>query len=612
MNMSAFGAPGLLNVFEANLRTAVGKSAFTQDVIDNIGQSDGRARDFLSGVQGEESPKPLWRTPEDVARFKQYDKHIDLYFNRHEKHLKPDWLPTGKMFYKRYNWCRFVTKIYVSLMLGGGVEVKTGNEAIDDYIEDTVQLPRFFADWATSASIVGMVGLQIVIDDDNVDIIMVDPRSLFWDWKQGTTDDFEWIAKKVVVDPRDVVDPSGNWQFDPTKNGDKIDGIIFEERHHRGAIEYFLYTYKGDEIAEMLDVRWFDDTLPALNEENKSVQETECDEFLLQVVPNVLFMNQFVSDYEDIEDIQASINLRATQRSRILNVHADPKLMLPEGLQQKDPYTGEVVVRGLRDEVLFLAPEDYMFKPEYLTWDAQLDHVTKELEDDQAALCTFAEIAPTLVVGRDEAFPESGAAYKMKLTSTLNHVNDKEKDFKKALQVLIHTYITKLVQQGLIESVSPLASPLDPTPPKKVPGQFDLNAEEEGPIPTTVDSATEAPQDVSAFMEHFKPSDITLDFKPALPQDEKLLIERLGGAQSISRKRVLKLVDGLSDQEIQEELDAIDNDTRQVDETAFGVGMDDIVSPDGLSTPPPPDLSGGLGMTPGQASTTDTVPSGMI
>lgn len=626
-NVSAFGAPGLLNVYESNLRVAIGKSQFTQEVISHIAASDIAARRFLSGVDSNtDQPRIRWLLPDDKQRQEKYKLLSDLYFGRHDRHLRPEWMPSGKTMYKQINMMRFVTKIYVDLMMGGGVEVKTGNQLIDDYISEDAQLTRFFSDWATAASVFGFVALQVVTDDQGVDIIYVDPLTIYWQFKEGTNDDFEWVSKKIWVDPEEVEDPDGNWEFGETEDGNVPDGIIFEERHYRGCIEYYLYTVMQDEILEILDPQWFDEDLPDMDEKGFTKQETECEEFLLQIVPNTLIMKEFVSDYDDLIDLQASINLRATQRGRILNVHADPKLMLPESLQQKDIYTGEIIVRGLRDEVFFLAPEEYQFKPEYLTWDAQLDHVTRELEDDHSMLCTLAEISPTLVVGRDETFPESGAAYKMKLTPTLNRVNRKKKDFKYAMQVLLHTFITKVVQQGKLDALSMEALPSMAGSHDGLPAGDGLpetgypDTQDDGGIPTSAhDGGSTTSPDPKMFIQDFCPTDIDIDFKPALPQDEKMMIERAAGQATISRRRILKTVDGMTDKEIEKELSEIDADQKGADEAMFPAGDDlggTAFGGKGTSIPPGKPLSldntGGLNVPGGAAMQTDQLTSAMM
>jgi len=597
---SQYGVPGVVNIFEAQIKTAISKSRYTQNVIDRLAERDLYARQFLKDdVNEDEANKIRWRTDADKIRASVYEKNFAYYMGEHEEHLRPEWMKTGKSFYKKYNLLRFATKTYVDLMMGGGVEILTGISEIDDYIRDEAGLPDYFSDWATAVSVMGLLGLQVVTDDDGVDIVVIHPKELYYKWKSGSNDRFEWVAKKINIDPSQLRLPEGytleDLGFNKPDEGDQPDGIIFEERHYRGRIEYYLYTVKDDFILLVLDPRWLDDNLPPVDEEGISHQETGIDDFLLQIIPNQIFMKQFITDYDDLTELQLSINVRGTQRSRILNIHADPKLLVPEDMQQKDPFTGEVLVRAFRDEVLFISPENADFKPEYLTWDAQLQEATDEFKNDVNMFCTLAEISGSLIINHEQVVPESGVAYKMRLTPTLNRVRRKEKDFKTALRRLLWVYVMQLHASGELRySDSEVLD--DPT---KDEDEVLTSQREVGDVLPG-----------SLNLDAFKAKNIEIKFKPTLPQDERMLLERLQGQQSISVERVLRDVDGLSDHEISVEMDRIKEDMTGADE-AFGMAIKQEEN-FGMEANSPLDTAGGTGLTPGQETLTDTFNSNNI
>lgn len=552
----------LIDTWQANLLIAIGKSSFTQKIIQRIAEYDAYARQLLEfgdDSVGVDKSRVRWRTPRDNVRFRMYQKWHDLYLNEQEKWLCPDWLPTGKRFYKRYNFCRFVTQVFTDLLLGGGVEIHVGNSAVDNYINNVMCLPDYFYDWAQKASVFGFCPLQIVCDGNGVDIISVDPSHIFWKWRDCTDDELDWVAKKTFISLDKL---KTNREIDLDVGGRyTVTGGVFEERHYIGYIEYYFYLVDGDYIVKVLDPRCYIKGLPELNEDGICLFETGVNEFMLQLIPNTVFMREFYSDYRDIEDLQRSINLRATQRGRILNIHADPKLMVPDTMQQRDPYTGELVVRSLRDEVIFLEPGDNFFKPEYLTWNAQLDAVERELDFDLRMLCTLAEISPTLIVNTDTTFPESAAAYKMKLTPTLNKVKRKERDFTKWMKRFLWVYIKKLYEENVFSMVS------------------DTAIDSGNNIKTSADKNSVVDISVGEFLRYIKPSDIHLRFYPSLPQDERVLLERLGGLQSVSRHRVMKEVDGMSERQIESELELIREDQHQKDEVVYGSSGDGNMAP---------------------------------
>lgn len=546
------------NYYEATLRVALQKSQYTQELVDRLAERNQYARTFTGENLKNEERRLLWRTPEDKIRQEKFNCYFDLFRNKTDVRLRPEWLPTGKTMYKRLNFCRFITNVFADLTLGAGVEICTGNEVIDTYLQDELQIQDRFYNWSRMGSIFGVFGAQVVVDDNGVDVVNVPPDQLYFDFEPCSDFDFRWIAKKLYVDPSRVQLPD---KVSEQLRQRKADGIVFEERHYVGAIEYYLYTVAGDEIVEVLDPRWYLDSLPALDENGICRVETNINDFMLQLVPNGMLMREFESDYDDIKDLQASVNVRATQINRILNIHANPKLMLPESMQQKDTYTGEIIVRGLRDEVLFLDPEDYAHKPEYLTWDGQLEQAYKEIEQDIMAICTLAEISPMLIVHANQSFPESAVAYKMKLTPTLNKVKRKSDVMKRALQRLIWVLIVKLFQEGALDTTMAIDPDFNPDS-EKVDGQS---------VSVSHDEAY-APMNVGKFIGDFQPRDISIEFKPSLPHDDRFMVERLAGKQSLSLKTVLEQVDGLSEKQADEEIERIMQDMQGADEAAADMG----------------------------------------
>ncbi len=562
------------------LRIALRQTEMTREVVNRVGKRNAFVRqefsDFSESEKGGAKDKLLWRTEEDSVRQDRLRKYGDIHANDSEKHLRPDWLPSGKVEYKRYNLARFITTTYADIMCGGGVEIKTGNDVADDYISQEAPISDYFYKWQKYVSIYGFIGLQVVQDKDGVDIIKVMPDILYVQWKDGSDDDYEWIAKKTRIDPAEVKDPGGSWDFEDQSKRSDIDGVVFEERHYRGRIEYYLYAVKEDEIVQMLPPQWYDKDLPPLDEQGKSFVGTNINEFMLFIIPNIVFNRSFVSDYEDILDQMASINVRMTQIARVLNIHADPKLMLPESYRAKDPYTGEIVVRAARDEVLFISPEDADNKPEYLTWSSQLEHAYAEIEQDINAVCTVAKISPSLLVKRELNFPESAVAYKLRLTPTINHVARKRVDFKTALQRVLWVFLQKLEKTGAFRTPEADIQEVDQ--------DSGFNARSMDHKDSTIDSVCLIKS----------PKQIQIRFIPALPQDERLAVERAtNDPPTYSLERLLVDVDGMSEDEARKEMAKIRVYAQMKDEMTassegFGFGGDTF---DGMGQPGNPQSS---------------------
>jgi hypothetical protein len=437
--------------YRNRMSRVLGMMDFTRKVVSGMGKYNQTAREMFQGWgqrggDGGEAPFGYWRDAEDVARIEEYQKWGDLFKGNHETHLRPEWLPSGKSEYKRVNLCRFISTTYADLMLGGGAEIRTGSAVVDLYLENSAELADYFYTWQLWVSVYGMIGVQVIVDERSVDVVKVKPEFIYVKWEDSSDDDFKWISKKLWVDPEDLKPDDDRWSFN--KNGEENDGVIFEERHYRGRIEYYLYVVKEDGIMEMLPPHWYVEELPEVDEDSLCQVDTGIDEFMLVILPNLIFDREFVSDYRDVEDQIRDINTRSTQLNRVLNMHADPKLMLPESMRQVDPYSGRTIVTAQRDEVLFLSEEDEV-TPQYLTWDAHIDAAYSELKNDLNMLCTIAKISPSLIVTEQGSMPEAAAAFKLKLTPTLNHVKQKSTAFRRALRKLVWVFIQKLHQEGL-------------------------------------------------------------------------------------------------------------------------------------------------------------------
>lgn len=530
----------LVNMNAKILRTQIRTSAYTQDVIDRMASRDEYASIMTPDWVNPEDDAPVWRTEEDIAIQQRDTLHQDLFFHEQERHLRPEWMKDGKSEYKTYNYCRFVTNTYADLLVGGGAEIKTPYAVVDNYIKDEAEIPMKMYKWMQLISIFGRLGLQVVADDQGVTILSIHPSIIYPEFDESGTD-YVSISKKYPIDPADVRDPQGRWSWD-LRHEDEADGIIFEERHYKGFIEYWMYVVSGDVIVEALPATWYDPNLPSLNSEGVCRVDTNVDDFMLMIIPNELILKKFISDYQDIVDQQSGINSRATQTSRVLNIHADPKLMLPSTMQQRDPLSGRVTTRGLRDEVLFIEPEDNaVFVPQYLTWQAQLDEGYIEMDRDRNAILTMTQISASLVVTDDgqSGFPESAAAYKLKLTPTLNRANVKRGDITRYIKRVVAVFVNKLLELGTFDTAP------------------DLDAGQHDAIPDVSDDGT---QNNINKQTKVKPRDIDINCIPAIPQDEKFLVERAGGAPTASRERILREIDKMTPEEVTKELAAIDKD----------------------------------------------------
>lgn len=121
-------------------------------------------------------------------------------------------------------------------------------------------------------------------------------------------------------------------------------------------------------------------------------------------------------DYVPIDAIMAEIITRVSQISVILDKHADPSMTGPVSMLRMNTKTGERYLE--RSKFYGINPEDE--KPEYLTWDGQLEASFKELEFLVNQLYILSEMGAALTGGQDSATNAvSGTAMRFKMVNPL-------------------------------------------------------------------------------------------------------------------------------------------------------------------------------------------------
>ena len=124
-------------------------------------------------------------------------------------------------------------------------------------------------------------------------------------------------------------------------------------------------------------------------------------------------------DYMPIDSVLAEIMVRIGQISVILDKHADPNITGPVSMLHKDPNTGELVLQAGK----FFAVSQGELKPEYMTWDGQLNAAFKEIEMLLNQLYILSEMGAALLGeqgGSGQAI--SGTAMRFKMVNPLAKV----------------------------------------------------------------------------------------------------------------------------------------------------------------------------------------------
>ncbi|MDF2612552.1 MAG: hypothetical protein K0S71_338 [Clostridia bacterium] len=286
--------------------------------------------------------------------------------------------------------------------------------------------------------------------------------------------------------------------------------VLDVESHYSGHIEYGRYTIRPISTDTQGNVDSF--TITGIVEGSFTTVLTGVPMPLIVHVPNYSLDDswQGVDDLSEHKSIFDEINNRISQISQILDKHSDPALAVPSGLLGSDE-DGNPTFRVAVNKVFEIMGKDDVM-PEYITWNGQLQEAFTELDKLVELLFMMAEI-PTVALGKGDSGTSgsSGLAIKWRMNSLLSKINRKRQYYEKALKQVF------IVAQLLEHNVG---------------GRSDY----EITIPV-------------------------LRFGDGLPKDEletaNIMAIRTKGSQTMSQKTALMIMDGLTEEQADNEIERI-------------------------------------------------------
>ena len=145
-------------------------------------------------------------------------------------------------------------------------------------------------------------------------------------------------------------------------------------------------------------------------------------------------------DFTPINSIITELMVRIAQISNILDKHADPSLTGPASLLEVDEETGELYFKKGK----FYAVNEGETKPEYLTWDGQLDSSFKQCEFLINQLYVLCEMGAALLGANDGGSQAvSGNALRLKMVNPLAKVRRISNNLSKPVKELFVTLVSK-------------------------------------------------------------------------------------------------------------------------------------------------------------------------
>ncbi len=345
-----------------------------------------------------------WPPTSEAARLQAYERYSRLYEGDHDAvfaDLNPKELARVGM---DLNWFRRVCTLFSDLLWGETprFEASKGQEALDRILE--VNRFHLTAYDATVDLVKYGTGLFKIRFDKRGIIEVIDPRLWF-----------------PVCNPDNAAEVTAHilaWTvYKPDEDG-KDEPYLRLEIHHPGKIENRLYKLKEGKIEKAVDLATIDRYKDLADEITTGIED-----FLVVPVHNLKASNAVAgrSDLADLEDVVHEIEKRAAQISRVLDQHADPKLIAPSNLVTIDPTTGQAFFTASGSRVYIVNEGEK--EPSYLTWNAELEYAFRQIEVMKDHLQAVGEISPAILGDVKNGLAESGSALKRLALPTLAKVN---------------------------------------------------------------------------------------------------------------------------------------------------------------------------------------------
>jgi len=345
-----------------------------------------------------------WPPVSEAARLQAYERYSRLYEGDHDavfKDLNPKDAPHIDM---ALNWPKRVCTLVADLLWGETprFEASKGQEALDRILEAN----RFhLVSYDCTVDLVKYgTGLFKIRFDQHGIIEVIDPRLWF-----------------PVCNPDNAAEVTAHilaWTvYKPNEDG-KDEPYLRLEIHHPGRIENRLYKLKEGKIEKAVDLA----TIARYRDLPDEI-ETGIEDFLIVPIHNLKASNAVAgrSDLADLEDVVHEIEKRAGQISRVLDQHADPKMIAPSNLVTIDPTTGQAFFTASGSRVYIVNEGETA--PSYLTWNAELEFAFRQIEIMKDHLMAVGEISPAILGDTRNGLAESGSALKRLALPTLSKVN---------------------------------------------------------------------------------------------------------------------------------------------------------------------------------------------
>jgi hypothetical protein len=473
---------------------------------------------MLSSLDFLESGQP-WPPKSELPRLEKYDKNKKLFEGNHEEVFAEQFKRIQRVignfqdvvsYATIVNFYKLFSVKIADLLLGESPSITAGDDNSKE--QDSIKNIKENSDLDNTS-------YQACIDlsrfGDGLFLIYKDA-----DTKAGTIDVTQPSIWFPVVNPTNVKKIQYHvlaWKYssieayESTGILDSIADKLFGTDPQRKEYLKVQIHFKGkyEERVYLLQ----DDYIKRLTEEPVTVN-TGLSDFAVVQVPNLITSDRIcgLDDYTDINSLISEIEVRVSQIAKVLDKHAEPSVTGPSSCLERDEQTGEWKLKMGN-----FFPRDDKEDPEvkYITWDASLEANFKFLEKLINILYTISEMGSAIFGDQSTSSTvqvPSGSALKRLMISPLAKVNRIRMRFDPALKRAVKL-CSQLGGEGVID--------LSKTP-------------------------------------------INITWNDGLPDDPKeeadIMAVRTGNKPTISQFKAIQSLDNLSDEDVDQEIERIDED----------------------------------------------------
>lgn len=456
---------------------------------------------------------------EHQARIKRYKENKLLVTGKHWELFRKYNLSKKSNLYVSVNLAGIIAKKSADFLIGDGVQVSAGREDNSneqyalDKIKENNDLDILFYESALANAYRGDSFFKVrygqeyggevdaLFDEHRVIIEALNAEYVFPETTKHNKNLITayHIAIPIRVDESEEITKPKNFKLQV-------------ESHYAGRIEY-----KEFELTVMVTDA---EGVPQEYKLGNQIGETQVVETGIPVplvvhVPNFSLDDSWegLDDLTELKPLFDELNNRLSQVASILDKHSNPALALPMGLLVEDEQ-GRPMFNVAESKVFELDDKDRV--PQYITWNGQLQECYSEIDRIIEMILITAEI-PAVALGKGDSGTSgsSGLSIKFRLNSLISKIKRKRKYYEKGLKrvFLIAQHLEHLVGIADYEIVQP-----------------------------------------------------KLIFTDGLDRDEmemaNMMAVRTGGAITMSQKRAIMLLDGLTEEQAEAEIARIEEEQK--------------------------------------------------